>query len=350
VIKYILQRVALVFLTLFIILTIVFVLLRMLPFPMPVGTPDTLFGFFRHEVVLGNVIQFHEIQLNRAGDPITPLFRFVDHQGVPFYFYRTPISTQYFSFLRNVFTRWDWGVSTSIHLNESAFRIIRSRLPVTIRINAISFVLAVPFGLFLGVVAALKKNKKTDHFISTMSAVLIAVPGFILMIMLLLIFAYGWRIFPTQFPVPTDPLSRRLLGYVLPVFAASLGTIAAYSRFTRAELCEVIASDYLLLARTKGLTKRQAIIRHAFKSAFVPILPVILGGVISMIGGNMIIELIYGIHGVGSLFIDAFNFQDFNVLLVTMAFFTFIGLMAGILTDISYGFIDPRVRMGGAKR
>jgi len=344
--KYILQRIGLVFLTLFIILTIVFVLLRMLPFQMIPGTAEVRFGFFQHEVILGNVVQFNAPQANRGAH----LFRFVDHTGMPFYFYRTSISTQYFSFLRNVFTRWDWGVSTHIQPNESVFRIIARMLPVTIRINIISFLIAVPLGLFLGVVAALNKNKKTDHIISTTSAILIAVPGFILIIMLLLIFAYGGGPLPTQFPVPTDPLGTRILGYILPVFATSLGTIAGYSRFTRAELCEVIASDYLLLARTKGLTKRQAITRHAFKSAFVPILPVILGGLIGIISGNMIIETIYGVPGIGALFINAFNAEDYNVLLGSMAFFVFISLMAGILTDISYGFIDPRVRMGGAKR
>jgi ABC-type dipeptide/oligopeptide/nickel transport system permease component len=133
------------------------------------------------------------------------------------------------------------------------------------------------------------------------------------------------------------------------VFALSLGSIAGYCRFVRAELCEVMSSEYLLLARTKGLTKRQAILRHALRNAMVPIVPSILAEFLSIMGGSMILENLYGIPGIGTLFVEALNGKDYSVLFVDMAIFTTFGLLAGVLLDISYGFIDPRIRMGAKK-
>ena len=116
-----------------------------------------------------------------------------------------------------------------------------------------------------------------------------------------------------MWPNPSDTISNKILAYFIPVMSLSFGSICGYTRFVRAELCEVMSSEYLLLARTKGLTKNQAITRHALKNAFVPILPSILAEFIGM------------------------------------AIFTTVGLLAGIVLDLSYGFIDPRIRMGEKK-
>ena len=110
-----------------------------------------------------------------------------------------------------------------------------------------------------------------------------------------------------------------------------------------------MASDYLLLARTKGLSKRQAITRHALRNAMVPIVPSILSEIIGLLGGSMILEQLYGIPGIGKLYVQSLNAKDYNVLFVDMALFTMIGLISGVFLDISYGFIDPRIRMGAKK-
>ena len=227
--------------------------------------------------------------------------------------------------------------------------IIGERLGYSIRINILSVLFSVPIGILLGIWAALKKNTMTDHVISTLVMVFISIPSFVLIIFLLLIFGYklGWV--PTKWPNPTDPLSYKILGYILPVFCLSFGSICGYCRFTRAELCEVMESDYLLLARTKGLTKKQAILRHALRNAMVPIVPSILAEFIGILGGSMILEGLYGIPGIGKLFIESLEYKDYNILFVDMAIFTTISLLAGVVLDISYGFIDPRIRMGAKK-
>ena len=165
----------------------------------------------------------------------------------------------------------------------------------------------------------------------------------------MLILCYNNQILPTQWPSDSAPTNLKVLGYIIPVFCLSFGSICGYCRFVRAELCEVMASDYLLLARTKGLTKRQAILRHALRNAMVPIVPSILAEVIGLLSGSMILESLYGIPGIGKLFIQAIRAKDYNVLFVDMAIFTTLGLVAGVFLDISYGFIDPRIRMGAKK-
>lgn len=338
--KYVLKRIFLAFVTSFIILSLTFILMKLLPFQLPVGTESECFSYYSKQIYLGFVTTFDE--------PVTGYGKLLwEFEGK--YYYEVPIFDQYFSWLGNIITRWDWGTSYKVAPNLSATTIIGSRIPVSMSLNVISTLVSVPLGIILGIVAALKKNSKTDAFISTSVMILISVPSFVLITFLILMLGYGAHILPTQWPASTDPTSIRILGYVIPIFALSLGSIAGYCRFTRAELCEVMSSDYLLLARTKGLTKRQAILRHALRNAMVPIVPAILAEFLSIMGGSMILENLYGIPGIGSLFVDALNGKDYNVLFVDMAIFTTFGLLAGVLLDVSYGFIDPRIRMGAKK-
>ena len=110
----------------------------------------------------------------------------------------------------------------------------------------------------------------------------------------------------------------------------------------------MLTSDYLLLARTKGLSRAQTTVRHALRNSMVPIFPMILGEFIGIIGGSLIIEQIFGIPGVGALYIDSITAAtpDYNFFMLLSAFYTLVGLVSGILVDLSYGFIDPRIRMG----
>jgi ABC-type dipeptide/oligopeptide/nickel transport system permease component len=130
------------------------------------------------------------------------------------------------------------------------------------------------------------------------------------------------------------------------VFAMSFGSIAGYARFTRAELTEVLTSEFMLLARTKGLTKSQATVRHALRNSMVPIFPSIVGEFVSVLSGSLVIEKIFSIPGVGNLYLNAIFQRDYDVFMIDSIFYTFISLLANILVDISYGFIDPRIRMG----
>ena len=130
------------------------------------------------------------------------------------------------------------------------------------------------------------------------------------------------------------------------ILSLSFGSIAGFARYTRAELSEVLTSDFMLLARTKGLTRSQATIRHAMRNSMVPIFPMILGEFVGIMSGSLIIEQIFGVPGVGQLFLNSITGRDYNFFMLLTVFYTMIGLVAGIVVDISYGIVDPRIRMG----
>lgn len=344
--KYSIKRIILALITAFIILSLTFILVKSL------GIADTTFGakenvkhaFYLQQLELGYVVCFdHPVE--GYGD----LLAHFSIDGIEEYFYSRPILEQYFSWLRNVITAWDWGRSTSIELGSAATDIIFSRLPTSMYINIISVVISVPIGIGLGILAGLKKNTWVDHLISTLVMIFISIPSFVVISFLMYLLCFENHILPSIWPSPSDSIQTKVLAFIIPVVSLSFGSICGYTRFVRAELCEVMSSEYLLLARTKGLTKNQAITRHALKNAFVPILPSILAEFIGIFGGSMILEKLYGIPGIGDLYIRSINEKDYNVLMVDMAIFTTVGLLAGIVLDLSYGFIDPRIRMGEKK-
>lgn len=346
-VKYSIKRIILALVTAFIILTLTFFLVKSLP-PRGVVSPDdnVRYAFYVDQLNLGYVLD-----MPQATEGLGKCLESFEIDGIQHFFYQKPIFDQYISWIGNIVTQWDWGRSTVLEPNSSAIFIIFERLPVSLGINIISVIISVPLGIALGIWAGLKKNSWIDHTISTLVMIFISIPSFVVITFLVYFLAFksGWL--PTMWPTPDQSLQTRVLAYVIPVMSLSFGSICGYCRFVRAELCEVMSSEYLLLARTKGLTKQQAITRHALRNAFVPILPSILAEFIGIFSGSMILESIYGIPGIGDLYIKALNQSnpDYNVLMVDMAVFTTVGLLAGIILDLSYGFIDPRIRMGEKK-
>jgi oligopeptide transport system permease protein len=203
----------------------------------------------------------------------------------------------------------------------------------------------------LGIYAAIKKNKWQDHLISVMVIMFVSVPSYVYAFLVQYVLYYKLDWFePTVLSVNDAGGSwftwKMFMSMVPPILALSFGQIAGLCRFTRAELTETLTSDYMLLARTKGLTRSQATTRHALKNAMVPILPSILGSFISILGGSLIIEQIFSIPGVGGLYVQSITARDYDVFMMDSIFYTFLSLASGIVIDISYGFIDPRIRMG----
>lgn len=346
-VKYVIQRVILAFITLFIILSLTFILMKTLPLDFPAGADiATKLKFLTSQAARGYLIQ-STTELTELGNPVATVTPF--QSTTTYYFYAEPILKQYGAWLTDIFTKWNWGTSYVVEPNVDSLVVIAKGLPTTVKVNVLSVIIAVPLGILLGVWAALKKNKPTDTIISTVVMILISVPSFVLITFLVLIFGYGLKWLPTEWPKSYYDLDVKVLGYIIPVFSLSLGSICGYCRFTRAELCDVLSSDYLLLARTKGLTKTQAVLRHAMRNAMVPILPSILAEIVGVLGGSMILEKIYNIPGIGNIFFQALSIKDYNLLMVDMAVFTLIGLLAGIILDLSYGFLDPRIRMGAKK-
>ncbi len=315
--KYITQRILLMLMTLLIITCMCFILIRMLPpVELPIGDPHT------------------EVLLARR-----------EQMG-----YNKPYLVQFGIFLRDIFTKWDWGLSDKLYFGQPVMDIFVSKLPATMLVNLYSILLSIPIGIILGIWAALKKNTWIDHTISTLTMVVISVPSFVYAFLIQYFLSYRLGIFPFLMKGGTDYFSWSMFVSMLPaVLSLSFGVIAGFTRVTRAELTEVLTSEFMLLARTKGLTRRQATVRHAMKNCMVVVLPSIFGEFIGIMSGSLIIEQIFSVPGVGSLYLNSINGRDYPMFMLLTVFYTVVGLLASIVVDISYGFIDPRIRMGSRK-
>ena len=241
----------------------------------------------------------------------------------------------------------DWGISEALYRSQDVWKVFTSKLPATMMVNIYSMLLAIPSGLLLGIFAALKKNKWQDYLISTLVMVFISVPSYVYALLIQYLLCYKLKLFPLQMNSGTNYFSLSMFRSVMPaVLALAFGSIASLARYVRAELSEVLTSDFMLLARTKGLTRSQATIRHAMRNSMVPVFPMILGEFVGILGGSLIIETIFGVPGVGQLYLNSITARDYNFFMLLSAFYTLIGLVSGLVVDISYGFIDPRIRMG----
>lgn len=315
--KYVIKRILLMIFTLFVITTLCFVLIKLLE-------PNEITNVAQRE---------REEAIREALG------------------YNQPILVQYFIYLKNIFTKFDFGVSFKISYLASVNSIIGSKLLPTVLLNVYSLVISIPLGILLGIVAALKKNRWQDHTISTVVMLFVSVPSFV--------YAFVLQYFGSKIGLPVTVASASsaggyftgtmLVSMILPILALSFGSIASLARFTRAELTESLTSDYMLLARAKGLTKGQAVFRHALKNAMVPILPTIVAMFVSILSGSLVIEKIFAVPGIGGLYVTSIQELDYNVFMAVSIFYTFIGLAANIIVDLSYGFLDPRIRMGAKK-
>ena len=329
--KYVMKRLGLMLLTFCIIFTMCFVLIKLLPIPtnvLPGQDPKIVMATLEGRGWITNV---------KEGANGT------------FTYDRVPILIQYGNYLKRIITDGDFGIATTYgeYVNMPVWEVFVSHLPPTILINIYSTLIGVPIGLALGIIAALKKNKWQDQLINIFIILLISVPSIVLSLMLQYVFCFklGW--FPITVSTSNAYFSWPVFHSMIPpVFALCLGSIAGYARYTRAELSEVLTGEFMLLARTKGLTKRQAIFRHAMRNSMVVIFPSILSEFVAVLSGSLIIEKMFAINGVGGLYLNSITFQDYDFFMLLSGFYTLVSLLAGIVIDISYGFIDPRIRMG----
>ena len=329
--KYVSKRLGLMLFTFLIIFTMCFVLIKLLPIPtnaLPGQDPEIVMKTLEGRGWITNI---------------------KEGENGGWTYDRVPILIQYGTYIKRIITQGDFGIVTTYgeYLNMNIWQVFVSHLPPTILINIYSTLIGVPIGLGLGILAALKKNKWQDQLINIFIILLISVPSIVLALMLQYVFCFklGW--FPLTMSTSNDYFTWEVFRSMIPaVFALCLGSIAGYARYTRAELSEVLTGEFMLLARTKGLTKRQAIYRHAMRNSMVVIFPSILSEFISVLSGSLIIEKMFGVNGVGGLYLNSITFQDYDFFMLLSGFYTLVSLTAGIVIDISYGFIDPRIRMG----
>ena len=248
-----------------------------------------------------------------------------------------PLTEQYFTYLKDIVTRLDFGPSLK-QRGRTVAEVIWEGLRISARLGLIAAAIATVSGLILGSAAALRRGKLADRLIMILTTAFVSMPSFIIGTFLLLIFAVKFTLLPANGAMPG--------GFILPVITLALYPTAYITRLTRSSMLDVLGQDYIRTARAKGVSGRNILYRHALKNAMVPILPMIIGSFISVMSGSMIIERIFSIPGVGQLYIQSIQLFDYDVFMVDCIFYSFVGLLAGIVVDLSYGFIDPRIRMG----
>lgn len=260
-----------------------------------------------------------------------------------------PLIEQYVIFIKN-FLSFDFGESINLYPRRPVFDVIAEKVPLTLVLNIFSLIITIPTGIACGIAAALKKNTLMDHAISTMVVFNVSVPSFVFASLLQYFLAYklGW--FPILLDLKAPFMSgAQLWSMVLPVLALSFGGIATITRYMRAELFEALSSEYMLLARAKGLTQLQATVRHALRNSFIPLCNVIVPMFMSVLSGSMVVETIFNIPGLGSLMTGSISTSDYYLTIAILFVYSLINLTSVLVVDLSYGIVDPRIRIGGGK-
>ena len=304
--KYILKRVVTALFTLLAITLILFILMQLMP-----GSP------------------FNDEKLNEAQRASLYAKYGLDQ----------PIIVQFFKYVGNMF-RGDLGVSYKISKNTPITQLISTRLPISIGVGFAAVLIGALVGLLLGLLAAFKRDTVWDTLATVISVIGVSVPSYVFALALSYQFGFKLKWFPMLIS------AKDILGStVLPSISLSMFTMASIARFTRSEMIEVLGSDYMLLAESKGLSGKKLVFSHALRNALIPIITVLAPLVVDLMTGSLVVEKIFSIPGVGSLLVNAIQSNDYNVVIALSFIYSamYIGIM--LVVDIMYGIIDPRIRV-----
>ncbi len=302
--KYIFKRLWISLLTLWMLATVTFFMLRALP-----GNP------FQTDKIL--TVEMQE--------------RMMDYYGL-----NKPILEQYLTYMWNLL-HGNMGYSLK-YTNRTVNSIIATAFPVSADLGLRSLAVALPIGLFLGVVSARKRGKAVDYLCVLVSVIGVSIPSFILGSFLQYIFAINLRILPMA-------QWKTEMYKVLPTAALAISLLATLTRVMRASMLEVTTQDYIKTAKAKGLTDRKIVWSHEIRNASIPILTMLGPMVASVLMGTFVIEKIFAIPGLGQHYINSITGLDYTMTMGLTVFYGAFMVTANFLVDIAYGIVDPRIRI-----
>ena len=252
-----------------------------------------------------------------------------------------PFVVQYFTWLGNLL-RGDMG--TSYVSNKPVFSTFVSKLPATLLLTAVSILLTVLISIPLGIWSAVKQNTATDYVIRTASFIGNSLPNFFVSLLLMYLFAIrlGW------FPVISGGVS--LQSVALPALTLAIAMSAKYLRQVRATVLDELSKDYVLGARARGVKFSTTLIKSVMRASLVTIITLLTLSIGSLLGGTAIVESIFMWDGVGKLAVDAINMRDYPIIQAYVMWMAIIYVVVNLITDLSYHFLDPRIRLGGIER
>jgi oligopeptide transport system permease protein len=245
-----------------------------------------------------------------------------------------PVTEQFFIYIKN-FLQGDLGVS--LKTGRSIATIIGESFPISARLGGMAALIATIIGLILGSIAALKRNSIIDRVIVFITTLFTAVPSFVLATMLLYIFcmALGW------FPV----YDANKTHYVLPVIALSLYPMAYITRLTKTSMLDALGQDYVRTANAKGVPVVKVIFKHALRNAVIPVITYVGPMLAYILTGSLVVENIFNIGGLGSKFVSSITNRDYTMIMGTTIFLAIIMVTMNLITDIIYSIVDPRIKL-----
>ena len=253
-----------------------------------------------------------------------------------------PFIIQYFHWVGNA-VRGDFGIS--IAYRDPIISIFKQRLPITLYLSLWAFILSTILGISAGIICAIRRGGILDQTISVLANLGISVPIFLLGILGIYIFALKLKLLPIMgWTSPGQDFWLSTRQVIMPVIALAIPGIAMMARQTRSSMLEVVRQDYLRTAWSKGLKERQVIIKHALKNALIPIVTLLGLQVRILVGGSVIVEQVFNIPGMGRLLVYASFSKDFIIIQAGVLLIGAIVCLANLIVDISYGWLDPRVR------
>ncbi len=250
-----------------------------------------------------------------------------------------PFYVRYVKYIANIL-KGDFGVSYNIGANVPITQLLKTKLPTSIRLGGQAVLFGASIGLLLGLIAALKHNTIFDTIATVISVLGVSLPSYVFALGLSYIFGFKLSWLPILYQ-----LEMPFKSSILPTIALSMFSMANIARFTRTEMLEVMHSDYMLLAESKGISGPTLIIRHALRNALIPIITVLGPLIVNTMTGSLVIEKIFSIPGIGELMVRSIQSNDYNVTIALSFVYSvmYIGIM--LVVDILYGIIDPRIRI-----
>lgn len=244
-----------------------------------------------------------------------------------------PLMTQYFTYLKGIL-RFDFGPSLKSR-GRSVVDIIVEGFKVSGKLGIIAAGLAITFGVTLGSIAAINRNKAIDNAIMVTTSAFVAMPSFVIGSFLLIVFCVNWQIFPANGSLPG--------GMFLPTFALALYPMAYITRLTRSSMLDVLQQDYIRTARSKGVSNFMLIFKHALKNALIPVITYIGPMIAYILTGSFVIEKIFSVPGLGRAFINCITNRDYPVIMGTTIFLATMVVLMNLVSDILYKVVDPRI-------
>ena len=258
----------------------------------------------------------------------------------------------YFHWLKN-FVTFNWP--RSIKGSREVWPELKDAMANTIRLGTFATVVGVSIGLLVGMFAALKPGSRRDVAVNTGAFLGVSIPPYITAVLFQLVFAVYWSrwfgktLFPTSGVYPPGHTGFNLVlmlkHMALPMMVVAIQVIATYSRYMRSSLLDVMNSDFMRTARSKGISERQVLLKHGVRNALIPVVTIAALDIGSIIGGLIISENIFAYPGMGLYFLDSFTNGDFPLLMPSMVLVVASTLMFNLIADVSYAFLDPRIRL-----